>query len=103
MPSSCRSRRRVVYHAGARDLPVNPLRACVVIPATKRAGRYNQRSQMMSKILVLAASVAVALGSVAITSGVDARHVKHHASRESHGNYAYALKTPCLSRVPQVL
>ena len=45
----------------------------------------------MSKILVLAASIAVALGSVAITSGVDARHVKHHASRDFHGHYGYAL------------
>jgi len=46
----------------------------------------------MSKIMVLAASVAVALGSVAITSGADARHVKHHASRDFHRHYGYALK-----------
>jgi hypothetical protein len=44
----------------------------------------------MSKILILAASAAVALGSVATTSGADARHVRHHASRGFHGYYGYA-------------
>jgi hypothetical protein len=46
----------------------------------------------MSKVLVLAASVVVALGSVATTSHADARQVKGHASRGFHGHYGYALK-----------
>jgi hypothetical protein len=46
----------------------------------------------MSKILVLAASLAVVLGSVAITSGADARHVKQYVSRGFHGHSGYALK-----------
>jgi hypothetical protein len=44
----------------------------------------------MNKFLVLAASAAVALGSVAITSDADARHVRHHASRGFHKYYGYA-------------
>jgi hypothetical protein len=50
----------------------------------------------MSKILVLAASVVVALGSVAITSDADARQVKDHASRGLHGHYGHALKRHAL-------
>src|SRR5712671_6491774 len=59
--------------------------------------RYNESSQMMSKILVLAASVAVAFGSLATTTGADARHarhVRHHASRGFHGYYGYAPRYP---------
>jgi hypothetical protein len=55
--------------------------------------RYNEGSQMMSKILVLAASVAVAFVSVATTTGADARHARHtrhHASRGFHAYYGYA-------------
>jgi hypothetical protein len=44
----------------------------------------------MIKILVLAASVAVAVGLVATTSGADARHVRHHAPRGFYGYYGYA-------------
>ena len=46
----------------------------------------------MSKILVLAASVAVEIGSVAITSGANAKHVKHSASGGFHKYYGYALR-----------
>ena len=46
----------------------------------------------MSKILVLAASAAVALGSIAATTSADARRVRHHASRGFHGYYGYALR-----------
>ncbi len=55
--------------------------------------RYNDGSEMMSKILVLAATAAVALGSVAATSGADARHarhIRHHASPAFHRYYGYA-------------
>ena len=48
----------------------------------------------MSKIPVLATSVIVALGSVAITSDADARQVKDHASRGFHGHYGYAGRHP---------
>jgi len=54
--------------------------------------RYNKCRQMMGKILVLAAGVAVALGAVATISGADARHarhIRHHASRGFYGHYGY--------------
>jgi len=44
----------------------------------------------MSKILVLAASVAVVLGAVAATSGADARHARHIRHHASRGYYGYA-------------
>ena len=44
----------------------------------------------MSKALVLAASAAVTLGSVAITSGADARYVRHVRHHVSRGSYGYA-------------
>lgn len=50
---------------------------------------HNKESQTMTKFLVLAASAAVALGSVAVTSGADARHVRHHAPRGLYRYYGY--------------
>jgi hypothetical protein len=55
----------------------------------------------MSKILVLAASVAAVLAAVAATSGADARHarhMRHHASRGHHGYYGYAPRYHALRR-----
>jgi hypothetical protein len=63
--------------------------------------RYNDGIQMVSKILVLTATAAVALGSVVATSGADARHarhIRHHASRAFHRYYGYAPRYHDLRR-----
>ena len=57
---------------------------------TKLGWWANKRNQIMNKTMILLASAAVAVGSLAFSSGADARVIRHYAPQGFYGAYGYA-------------